>query len=290
MVGKTEDEAKSVLNESGLGIRVDSEEYSDDYEKGQIISQDPAAGSSVEKNTTVKVVVSKGAKALEMPDVIGKTESDAKTVVEDMGLTFSVVDHQYSSSVELGSVISTDPEAGTEVSKGDTVQVVISRGKQKATVPNLSNMTQDEASAALASAGLTLGTVETSEKYSTTVEEGKVLSQSLSSGTEVDAGTKVDIVLSKGIEEEETVWMGTLKIAKSDLPTDFTSGTVRFDLIQVVDGATVTKTVFEGSLTSSSFPYTLQIKGAESVSSGKVIMYIDGEKVDGEHTVVFTEE
>lgn len=290
VVGKTMEEAKTALNEISLGIKKSGEEYNDDYEKGKIISQDAAVDSTVKKNSTINVVISKGPAALTMPDIAGKTETDARTLIEGMGLEFSVTDHQYNSSVELGSVISATPDVGDEVKKGDQVTVIISRGKEKVVVPDLSNKTEAEASAALSAVGLSLGEVKTSDKYSQTVEAGRVISQDHSNGTSVDAGTKVSIVLSKGIEEVESIWMGTLKIAKSDLPDGFTSGKVRLDLVQVVDGATKTTTVFENTLTSSSFPFSLQITGAESVSSGKVIMYINDVKVDGEHSVVFTEE
>ena len=290
VVGKTMEDAKIALNKINLGIKKSGEEYNDDYEKGKIISQDVAVDSTVKKNTTINVVISKGPAALTMPDLAGKTETDARTLIEGMGLSFSVTDHQYSSSVELGSVISATPAVGDEVKKGDQVTVIISRGKQKVVVPDLTNKTEAEASAALSAVGLSIGEVKTSDKYSQTVEAGRVISQDRSNGTSVDAGTKVSIVLSKGIEKEEAVWMGTLKIAKSDLPDGFTSGKVRLDLVQIIDGATKTSTVWENTLTSSSFPFTLQIRGAESVANGKVIMYIDDVKVDGEHSVVFTEE
>ena len=88
----------------------------------------------------------------------------------------------------------------------------------------------------------------------------------------------------------EAVWKGSLRILKTDLPEGFESGNVRFELIQVVDGTEKSKVVKEGTMTSSDFPYALQMTGEKSVASGRVLIYIDGQKVDGEHSVVFTEE
>lgn len=289
VLGMTYDEAQKALNELGIGIEEGEPVNSDMYEKGTIAQQSVAEGEVVKKHdVTVSVNVSKGEGALVVPDDLkGKTEEEVRVILDEMGLNVEV-SAKYSNSVEMSHVISVEPAGGTEVNKGDTIQIVVSRGKEKITVPNLYNKTQAEAQAELEAKGLKLGNVTTSERLSDTVAAGKVLSQNYSAGSNVDHGTAVDIVLSKGMEE--AIWKGTLKIAKSDMPEEFQSGNVKLELVQTIDGNEKSTVVHEGQMSSSDFPYTLQLTGAKSVGSGRVLIYIDGKKVDGEHSVVFTEE
>lgn len=289
VLGMTYEEAKAALNEIGLGIQEGEQVNSDLYEKGTIAQQSVAVDTIVEKHgEPVVVSVSKGVGAITVPSELeGKTESEARTILEEMDLNVEVA-VKYSNSVEMNNVISVEPAAGTEVNKGDTIKITVSRGKEKVTVPNLYNKTKEEAEAELLAKGLVLGHATTSERLSDTVEQGRVMSQNYSAGTSVEHGTAVDIVLSKGMEE--AIWKGTLKIAKSDMPESFTSGNVKFELVQTVNGQEKTTVVQEGQMTSSDFPFTLQITGEKSVASGRILIYIDGQKVDGEHSVVFTEE
>lgn len=289
VLGKTKDEAMNELNAMNLGITEDGSDFSDEYAKGQIMRQSVAEGDIVDINTTLQVVISKGPAALSMPDILGKKESDARSEIEGMGLVFSVADNQYSSKYALGEVMETRPEIGASVNKGDTIEVVISRGKEKVAVPNLYNYTLDQARAALEEVGLELGTVDNATQYDDKVPEGNILNQNYQVGTTVDKGTKVDVVVSKGLEEETHVWKGSVKIPVSDLPAGFESGNIKLELTQTVDNSTVTKTLLDETLSSSDFPYTMQITGANGVTNGNVVLYVDGQRA-GSYSVVFSEE
>ncbi|MCI8373693.1 MAG: Stk1 family PASTA domain-containing Ser/Thr kinase [Lachnospiraceae bacterium] len=289
LLGMTYDEAQKALNDLELGIDEGEPINSDKYEKGQVAQQSVAKDTIVKKHETIEVSLSKGAGAMTIPaDLVGKSSSEVQNALEEMGLIVDPPITEYSNSVPMNNVISIDPPSGSEINRGDTVKIVVSRGKQKVSVPSLTNKTKEEAEAELKARGLSLGNVTTSERLSENVEAGRVISQNYSSGSNVDYGTAVDIVLSKGMAE--AVWKGSLRILKTDLPEGFESGNVRFELIQVVDGTEKSKVVKEGTMTSSDFPYALQMTGEKSVASGRVLIYIDGQKVDGEHSVVFTEE
>ena len=93
-----------------------------------------------------------------------------------------------------GNVISTDPEPGTEVDEGSSVQIIVSLGKEKVKVPNLLDKSQSDAESALSALGL-YGSV--SEEYSDKAA-GTVISQSPDAGREVDKGTTVSYVVSLG--------------------------------------------------------------------------------------------
>ena len=195
--GMTYEEAEKELNKHKLGIRKASEEEpSNDYDKGEVKSQKPGAGEKAKKNSTVTVVISSGeaAEKVEVPNVVGKSESEAEKMLQDAGLKVTHTTEN-SDTVASGNVISSDPVAGTEVDEGTSVTIVVSIGKKQAKVPDIRNMSKADAEAALAAEGLT---GSASEDYSDTVSAGNVISQSPEGGTSVEAGSTVNYVVSLG--------------------------------------------------------------------------------------------
>ena len=202
--GMTEDEAKEELNKYNLGIRVANESQpSNEYEEGEVMSQDPAAGEKTDAHTTVTVVLSSGeeAKTTEVPNVVGREESEAEEMLQDANLTVVHGEAQYSDDVDEGKVISSSPEAGTEVEEGTEVTIIVSLGAEPATVPELRGKQASEAESALSDAGLN---GSSSEEYSDDVPEGQVISQSIDPGEKVDKGTTVSYVVSRGPETKYT--------------------------------------------------------------------------------------
>ena len=196
LVDKTYAEAQEALNELGLGIKISSYETSDEYEADHIISSDPEAGDAVAANTTIYVVISSGEEESMLPSVSGYSEEQAKAKLEALGCTVGTSNYEYSSSVAAGTVISQSPDAGTKLTDGMTVTLTVSRGAQAVSVPSVLGQDQQSAQSTLSSYGLSLGKV--SSDYSDSVAEGKVISQSISAGKQVEAGTSVDIVVSLG--------------------------------------------------------------------------------------------
>ncbi len=197
LLGMTEDEAKLTLRDLGLGYHKKGEASSDDYEEGQIIEQSVAAGSSVDKNTTIEVTLSSGKGEIEVPTITGQDEATAKSTLNAAGFQVNVT-YEYNSEVEQGKVISQTPEGASMGKEGDTVTVLVSQGVESVKVPTLTGKNQDDATAALTEVGLTLGNV-TSE-YSDSVEEGLIISQGAAAGSYVDIGSSVSVVISKGAE------------------------------------------------------------------------------------------
>ncbi|MCR4999469.1 MAG: Stk1 family PASTA domain-containing Ser/Thr kinase [Lachnospiraceae bacterium] len=195
LLGLTEDEAKAKLKELNLGYKNAGTASSDKYEEGQIMSQSVNDGQQVAKNTTITVTVSSGAGNVDVPNVENMKESAATNTLTDAGFKYSV-SYDYSDSVEQGVVIKQTPGANTSGKKGDTVALVVSRGKESISVPNVVGETKDNAVSKLQNAGLNAGNV--TEDYSDDVEAGKVISQGTKSGENVDKGASVDLVVSKG--------------------------------------------------------------------------------------------
>ena len=135
---------------------------------------------------------------VEMPNVVGLSKEEAQKEIEDAGLKFEISSEEYNKDVPEGYVISQDPaymENYNNVKEGSTVSVVISKGQEKATVPNVEGKERDEAIKLLEDANLV---AEVIEETSRTVEEGYVISQDTDPDTEVYAGDTVKIHVSTG--------------------------------------------------------------------------------------------
>ena len=197
--GMTEDEARDELNDKNLGMRVSGREASDEYDKGEIISQDPGEGEKVDEHTTIEVVVSTGpeTKMVQVPNVVDAKEADAEKEIEDAGLIVKK-EFEASDDVDAGRVISVSPDAGTEVEEGSEVTIVVSTGPETkmVAVPKLVGREAADAEAALTSAGL-VGSV--TEQYSDE-PAGRVISQSPLEGEQVEEGSTVSYVVSLGPE------------------------------------------------------------------------------------------
>ena len=214
LVGKTEEEAEKACEEAGLRMKVVSEVESKKYEKGVIESQKTEAGARVPEDAIVQVVISSG-KLVEIPDLSKKEYIDARDVLIDLGFAKSKIKmvEEPSDDIEEDKVIRTDPEAGEWLNKESEITVYVSSGIEMVKVPNLVGLTKEEAEKALSDKGLGVGSI--TEEYNTT-EAGKVIRQDTDYGDEVAKGTKVDYVVSKGLEPKET----------KDIPTDLTGKSI----------------------------------------------------------------
>ncbi len=196
--GMTFDQAKTTLNEMGLGIFLVGYQSSDDYDKDQIISQDVEAGTTVPANTTVKVYVSSGKGELSVPDVSGQDYETAKTALESAGFSVNKVEES-SSSVEEGKVISTTPTAGSPAKANDTITVKVSTGEEAAqnfVMPNYSG--QDQTTTVSELQGTYGCKVTVNQEYNETYPAGKVIATSPTAGSAVQNGSEVLVAVSKG--------------------------------------------------------------------------------------------
>ena len=183
------------------------EEYSDEYAKDLVISQDPESDTELEAGKTLTLVVSKGARTedkVSVPGVVGEKESSAKSTLEAAGLKVSVKT-KYSTDVAKGKVISQSPGSGNQVAKNSTVVITVSKGEKPETmvrVPNLRYFTESVARSELKNSNLVLGSVL--KEYSDSVEKGLVTRQTVSSGSKVKEGTAVGIYVSLGPRQTAT--------------------------------------------------------------------------------------
>jgi len=197
VVGLTEAAATADIEGAGLTVGTVTTEASDTVPVGIVISQDPAAGTSVDAGSAVNLAVSSGPALTAVPDVVSLSQADATTAITGAGLTVGTVTTAASDTVPADHVISQNPAAGASVPEGSAVDLVVSSGPESIVVPNVVGESEAAAEAAITGAGLTVGTVTTAS--SDTVPAGDVISQNPAGGTSVAAGTAVDLVVSSGV-------------------------------------------------------------------------------------------
>ena len=208
LVGEKEAVANEMCEKKNLVMKVVSQKQSD-KPVGTVLEQNIKAGEKVKKQTVIEVVVCSGAEEVEVPDVSGNTQDDAWKILKDKGFTDYEVQTEYSDEYDNGEVIRTTPEAGTTATVDTKIVIVVSKGAEKAEVPNLVGRTASEAKEALSAKGLTDG--GSTEEYSNTVEEGKIIRQDVKAGKKVDSGTSVSYVVSKGKKPAATVAVPDLR-------------------------------------------------------------------------------
>ena len=134
-------------------------------------------------------------KNVTVPDVTGLTIAEAESKLKELKITYEISEEKYSSSVEVGKIISQNPPKGYRILENNAVKLVVSKGTEKTTIPKVVGKTSDEAKNDLENAKLT---VETEEEISQKVEQGIVIRQEPAENTEVNAGDRVKIYISKG--------------------------------------------------------------------------------------------
>ena len=165
-----------------------------------MISTDPAAGTSVKKQTVVTLMVSEGTDKVKVPrGVIGKNEREARRILEEAKLTVSDdVKTKDSANESQGTVLEVSPKPGTELRFGDEVQLTISSGE--VSLPDVTGLEESEAVKKLTSDEYKLE-VQVTRAVDDSVDEGTVVSQRPGKGTKTSPGSIVVIVVAEAPEQ-----------------------------------------------------------------------------------------
>ncbi len=197
LAGKTQEEAEALIQAAGLEIGEVKVESSSTIPEGQVSSQNPAALTKVKEGSKVNFVISGGPDNVSVPDLSNKTQEEAKAEVEALGLVYAEGTPKPDPNIEAGRVISQNPSFGGTVKKGQTITVIISTGVEVVQIPNVSNMAQAVAEAALANFVIAY----TDPVFHPTIPEGSVVTQDKVG--EGKKGDTVTLTLSKGPEPTE---------------------------------------------------------------------------------------
>ena len=203
--GMTQDEVNAQPQVSSGQITVNWEQsYSNDYAAGYVYKQSPVAGRTVREGQSVTLTVSLGIQSVTVPDVTNYLQADAEQQLKNLGVSV-LVTQAVEPTVASGSVIRTDPAAGSQVAAGSTVVVYVSRPQVSTTakVPSLVGLSNvNDARTLLVQNKLGLGS--TTEQYSDK-PAGTIIAQNPAAGSTVKVNSRVSVTVSAGPEPEPEV-------------------------------------------------------------------------------------
>jgi serine/threonine-protein kinase len=181
-----------------LVVNESSYVYNDKYPEGVVCDQRPGVGEKVPPGTEIFLYISLGEQTDKMPKLKGYSAENANSLLKALQIELTVLtDHEYSDEIREGYVTRTDPDAETELKNGQVVTIYLSLGKETKTtkVPSVEGASLANATASINARNLE---IRHTEDYSSTVPAGYVISQSPAAGTEVEEGSTVSVVISKG--------------------------------------------------------------------------------------------
>jgi serine/threonine-protein kinase len=195
VLGQNVDSARGEL--TAAGFKLDIDRRADQAPIDIVFRQVPSATEKADKGSVVTLFVSNGPSTVKVPDVLGLTEDAARSRIKRGGLK-PVVEREASTKVLEGSVIRSDPGAGTAIERESKVTLIVSKGPEEKTVPDVVGSDQEDAASRLSKEGLT---VVVREKASGEPVD-TVVDQSPAAGQLVDEGSTVTIFVSNGKLDE----------------------------------------------------------------------------------------
>ncbi|TCP54059.1 serine/threonine-protein kinase [Tamaricihabitans halophyticus] len=195
--GQSEDEAKATLQEAGLRANPDTEEEetADGNLIGKVVRTDPQIGASLDKGSTVTLVLGKEQELIDVPNVEGSTRQEAEAVLSDAGFQTEV--SEVDSAEDKGIVVRQQPN-GAQEKPGATIKLEVSNAKLKTiSMPALEGMTPQQAEGKLRSAGWN-GTLDVQEREEPFPDDpDKIISQQPSAGSDIQKNQTVRVTVSK---------------------------------------------------------------------------------------------
>ncbi len=186
--------AKQLLEAQNLRVKVE-ETFDSKVAVGQVASQSPEAGARVKEQRVITIYVSRGGEEVSLPDLKGLSRRAAEEKLQKLGLNVGSV-YEKESNSDYGTVVGQEPATGARLTKGKSVDLTISRGKQvhMVRVPDLTGGTIETARTSLASLKLKVGAVTEAESKQA---KGTIISQTPTGGSTAEEGAEIDFVVAK---------------------------------------------------------------------------------------------
>ncbi len=188
----TYEDAEKALKDKGF--QVDRKAQESERAAGTVLEQNPKAGGEADKNSLITLTVAKEQSKAIVPDLKGKTREDAEKALKAVNLKLGSVTEVDSPGAAPKTVIDHQPQAGSQLEVGKTVNITIAKAAQQVQVPNLMGKTVAQARAELASKGLTFGAVLSGP----TDENARVLTSDPAAGRPVPTGTVINVMTMQG--------------------------------------------------------------------------------------------
>jgi beta-lactam-binding protein with PASTA domain len=189
-------EAEEILQKKDLSLKILAEEYNPSKPPGIILSQSPNPQTKVKKGRIIKVVVSKGEKIVQVPNLKGISLRQAELMLGEEGLEVGEINWIPSDSFPENVVVNSSPSFGLSVPLGMSVNLEVSLGVSLDTVmmPDLAGKSLEEARNVLKELSLEIGEIKYSAKKK--LPPGTILEQFPEEGTKIQRGSNVELTVS----------------------------------------------------------------------------------------------
>lgn len=275
--------ATKKLAEQGIYATVEEYRFSDDVPANHVISTSILSGESIKKGYTIKLVVSKGVEAVEVPKLTELPLNDALSLILKSGFEKGNVQQEHS-ELPKGYVIKQTPEAGEKRKGKTTIDLVVSLGEKSTGVyvPSLTGQTLASAYSALAQLGLEVNQVtrEHSEEY-----EKDYVIYSSRRGEMVPVGTAIDLVVSLGKEKEEETTETTDETSSGEKTTETTNEDGE-ETTQPTNAATLTTKEFVVPIDTSKFEAETTVIRIELLNNGEKQIVYQAEHSTSEGSII----
>lgn len=196
VIGLTPEAAGAVLATVNLYLNV-TEAACGEVTTDGVLSQTPIAGTLVSLGSTVDVVISSGPCPITVPNVLGKTAAEARSLLQAAGL-IAEVESECNNRVQTGSVIRQVPLPNATVDPGSQVTIYTSSGKCPVIIPSVIGLSYDDARSELINAGIDPANILVTKQFQSDIPANQVISQTPAPETEVSAETVVTLLISRG--------------------------------------------------------------------------------------------
>ena len=215
--GKTVEEAQEMEGVKDIFlIEVQGTRTTEEYQPGQIVEQDPAAGRTRKSNLVIQVYVAAEPEKVPMKDLVGMEYRQARVLLTDMGLDLKITTETVSSDkYGADAVIETVPAADEPLVAGQTVILRVSTGPETVTVPTFTGQDIANAVQNAQDLGLTVGEI-TYDTFSF-APQGQVIEQSIKSTSEVPGGTKISFTVSGQKNSDDAT---AARVVEFTMPSD----------------------------------------------------------------------
>jgi serine/threonine-protein kinase len=199
VAGRSLEDARRILSAAGFQIGEETTEESEEVDEGLVIRTDPAANEQVEQGTAIDIVYSAGRRQIAIPNVAGQDEATARRLLESPPYEFEVTTvTQDNEAIAAGDVIGTDPESGSLIDVGGSIQLLVSSGPPAIDVPDVVGDTEADARNQLSAAGFQVNVTFEDVPFDDP-SDGRVRSQSVAGGTRAPQGTTIDLVVGRAV-------------------------------------------------------------------------------------------
>ena len=248
--GKTVEEAQEMEGVKDIFlIEVQGTRTTEEYQPGQIVEQDPAAGRTRKSNLVIQVYVAAEPEKVPMKDLVGMEYRQARVLLTDMGLDLKITTETVSSDkYGADAVIETVPAADEPLVAGQTVILRVSTGPETVTVPTFT--VQDIANAVqnAQDLGLTVGEI-TYDTFSF-APQGQVIEQSIKPTSEVPGGTKISFTVSGQKNSDDAT---AARVVEFTMPSDM-EGMIKVEFEQ--DSVTLDSQYINASMGTVTYTFT----------------------------------